>query len=111
MDASSSAPCVSLLVPAATALPDDAGMSEVEAESELAAAAAVDDCGSCCCCCWEEDVRNEDICPAVLSIVPEARSRAIVAFTPGFLDSRLRVSSSASAPLLCESGGQGLALR
>lgn len=73
-----------------------------------AAAAAVDDCESDCCC-WE-DVRNEDMCPAVLRIVPEARSSAIVAFTPGFLDSRLRVSSSASAPLLCESGGQGLAL-
>lgn len=108
IDASSSAPCVSLPVPAATALPDDAGISDVEAESELAAAAAVDDCESCCCCCCcEEDVRNEDICPAVLRIAPEARSSAMVAFTPGFLDSRLRVSSSASAPLLCESGGQG----
>lgn len=74
----------------------------------LAAAAAAVDCESDCCC-WE-DVRNEDMCPAVLRIVPEARSSAIVAFTPGFLDSRLRVSSSASAPLLCESGGQGLAL-
>lgn len=102
IDASSSAPLVSLPVPAAAALPDDAGISVVEAESELAVAAPVGDCESPCCC-WEEDVRSEDICPAVLRIVPVARSSAIVALTPGFLDSRLRVSSSASAPLLCES--------
>lgn len=100
IDASSSAPCVSLPVPAAAALPDEAGTSVVDAESELAVAAAVDDCESCC---WEVDVRSDDMWPAVLRIVPEARSRAIVALTPGFLDSRLRVSSSASAPLLCGS--------
>lgn len=102
--ASSSAPCVSVPVPAAAAEPEDAGTSPVDAEN-VPAAAAVDNCESCCCCCCDLAVRSSEICPAVLRIAPDDRSSAMVAFTPGFLESRLRVSSSASAPLDCVAGG------
>lgn len=43
-------------------------------------------------------VRIEPTWPFVFKIAPEARSRTIVARTPGFLESRPKVSSSPSEP-------------
>lgn len=90
--ANSSAPCVSLFADAELLL---LPLPSTE-ESSCCCCVAVDgDCG-----CWEAG-RKKAICPAVLRIAPEDRSSAMVAFTPGFLERRLRVSSRASGPFVC----------
>ena len=75
--ASSSAPCVSLPCTPVASLANEPVLP---------------------CVACDLDVRIEDICPLVFRIAPEARSRAIAAFTPGFLSSRPSVSSRASGP-------------
>jgi len=48
-------------------------------------------------------LRIDETWPLVFKIAPDARSRTMVALTPGFLERRLSVSSRASAaPVLCE---------
>lgn len=45
------------------------------------------------------EVCKASTCPLVLRIAPVARSRTMLAFTPGFFDKRPSFSSRASGPL------------